>query len=157
MDRLSAILDKYRNEQGTIIGLLQDISEEYKYLPEEVLGRVSEELDIPLSKLYGLATFYKSFKLEPVGKNHICICVGTACHINGAAKIVESLERELNIKEGETTEDKQFSFETVNCLGACALGPLVLINDQYKSKMDQNKLLKLISKSKNEPGGEGTK
>lgn len=148
MDKLDKILKKYREEKGTIVGLLQDINEEYRYLSEEVLNKVALELDIPLSKLYGLATFYKSFKLEPVGKNHIYVCVGTACHINGSVKMVESLERELNIKEGETTPDNNFSFETVNCLGACALGPLVLINDEYKSKMDQNKLLKLIKKSK---------
>ncbi len=148
MDKLDKILNKFREEKGSIIGLLQDINEEYRYIPEDVLNTVSQELDIPLSKLFGLVTFYKSFKLEPVGKNHICVCVGTACHINGAAKMVESLERELNIKEGETTPDNHFSFETVNCIGACALGPLVLINDEYKSKMDQSKLLKLIKKSK---------
>jgi NADH-quinone oxidoreductase subunit E len=154
MDKLEQILEKYRNERGTIIGLLQDINEEYRYLPEDILNTVSEKLEIPLSKLYGLATFYKSFKLEPVGKNHICVCVGTACHINGAEKMVESLKRELNIEEGETTPDNNFSFETVNCLGACALGPLVLVNEEYKSKMDQNKLLKIIKKSKKKTGKE---
>lgn len=145
-EKIDQIIEKFKNEKGTIIGLMQDIHGEYRYLPEEVLLRVSAELDIPLAKLYTLATFYKSFRLEPVGKHHVRVCIGTACHVNGATKIVETLERELGVKSGQTTEDNQFTLETVNCLGACALGPLALVDGEYHGKIDQGKLKKLLNK-----------
>ena len=145
-EKIDQIIEKFKNEKGTIIGLMQDIHGEYRYLPEEVLVRVSAELDIPMAKLYTLATFYKSFRLEPVGKHHVRVCIGTACHVNGATKIVETLERELGIKSGQTTEDNQFTLETVNCLGACALGPLALVDGEYHGKIDQGKLKKLLNK-----------
>ena len=133
-EKIDQIIEKFKNEKGTIIGLMQDIHGEYRYLPEEVLLRVSAELDIPMAKLYTLATFYKSFRLEPVGKHHVRVCIGTACHVNGATKIVETLERELGVKSGQTTEDNQFTLETVNCLGACALGPLALVMGNIMEK-----------------------
>ncbi|MCK5570388.1 MAG: NADH-quinone oxidoreductase subunit NuoE [Spirochaetes bacterium] len=145
-EKIDQIIEKFKNEKGTIIGLMQDIHGEYRYLPEEVLLKVSAELDIPMAKLYTLATFYKSFRLEPVGKHHVRVCIGTACHVNGATKIVETLERELGVKSGQTTEDNQFTLETVNCLGACALGPLVLVDGEYHGKIDQGKLKKLLNK-----------
>lgn len=145
-EKIDQIIEKFKNEKGTIIGLMQDIHGEYRYLPEEVLLKVSAELDIPMAKLYTLATFYKSFRLEPVGKHHVRVCLGTACHVNGATKIVETLERELGVKSGQTTEDNQFTLETVNCLGACALGPLVLVDGEYHGKIDQGKLKKLLNK-----------
>ncbi len=145
-EKIDQIIEKFKNEKGTIIGLMQDIHGEYRYLPEEVLLRVYAELDIPMAKLYTLATFYKSFRLEPVGKHHIRVCIGTACHVNGATKIVETLERELGVKSGQTTEDNQFTLETVNCLGACALGPLMLVDGEYHGKIDQGKLKKLLNK-----------
>lgn len=145
-EKIDQIIEKFKNEKGTIIGLMQDIHGEYRYLPEEVLLRVSAELNIPMTKLYTLATFYKSFRLEPVGKHHVRVCLGTACHVNGATKIVETLERELGVKSGQTTEDNQFTLETVNCLGACALGPLMLVDGEYHGKIDQGKLKKLLNK-----------
>lgn len=145
-EKIDQIIEKFKNEKGTIIGLMQDIHGEYRYLPEEVLLKVSAELDIPMAKLYTLATFYKSFRLEPVGKHHVRVCIGTACHVNGATKIVETLERELGVKSGQTTEDNQFTLETVNCLGACALGPLMLVDGEYHGKIDQGKLKKLLNK-----------
>ncbi len=145
-EKIDQIIEKFKNEKGTIIGLMQDIHGEYRYLPEEVLLKVSAELDIPMAKLYTLATFYKSFRLEPVGKHHVRVCLGTACHVNGATKIVETLERELGVKSGQTTEDNQFTLETVNCLGACALGPLMLVDGEYHGKIDQGKLKKLLNK-----------
>jgi NADH-quinone oxidoreductase E subunit len=149
-DKLAGIIEKYRNQKNAVIGLLQDIQDAYRYLPEEVLQRVAAELDLPLSKLYSLATFYKSFRLDPLGKYHVCVCVGTACHVNGAAKLAETLERELKIKAGETSRDLKYTLETVNCLGACALGPLMVVNEEYHGKMDQKKLDKLLTKYKKE-------
>jgi NADH-quinone oxidoreductase subunit E len=149
-EKLDQIIERYREENGSIIGLLQDVVGVYRYLPEEALERITGELEIPLAKLYTLATFYKSFRLEPVGKHHVCICMGTACHVNGAPKLTDSTERHLNVEAGETTKDNKFTLETVNCLGACALGPLVVIDGEYHGKMDQNKLLKLLNKLQKE-------
>ena len=143
-DKLPGLIEKYRNEGGTVIGLLQDMNEAYGYLPEQVLRNVSAEIDVPLSTLYGLATFYSTFRLEPMGKHHICACVGTACHVKGAPFVVETIERELNIKAGDTTEDGTFTLDTVNCLGACALAPLVVIDDEYYGKMDQKKVIRIV-------------
>lgn len=143
-DKLPGLIEKYRNEGGTVIGLLQDMNEAYGYLPEQVLRNVSAEIDVPLSTLYGLATFYSTFRLEPMGKHHICTCVGTACHVKGAPFVVETIERELNIKAGDTTEDGTFTLDTVNCLGACALAPLVVIDDEYYGKMDQKKVIRIV-------------
>jgi len=149
-EKLPGLIEKYREESGTVIGLLQDINEEYGYLPEETLRQVSNEIEVPLSTLYSLATFYASFRLEPMGKHHIRSCVGTACHVKGAPFVVETIERELGIKAGETTDDGLFTFETVNCLGACALAPLVVIDDEYHGKMDQSKIKKLLDNLKKE-------
>ena len=148
MNKIDKIIEKYKNENSTIISLLQDITDEYGYLPEDVLNDVSKKVNVPLSKLYGLATFYTSFRLTPKGKNHICVCVGTACHVKGATKLLDVVEIELNIKDGETTENKGFSMETVNCLGACALSPLIVVNGKYHVKLDQNKVKKIINKIK---------
>lgn len=149
-EQIDQVIEKFRNERGSIIGLLQDVVSVYRYLPEEVLQKISGELEIPLAKLFTLATFYKSFRLEPIGDHHICVCMGTACHVNGAPKLADNLERDLRVKAGETTEDKKFTFETVNCLGACALGPLITVDGEYHGKMDQNKLKKLLKKYQNE-------
>lgn len=149
-EQIEQVIEKFRNVRGSITGLLQDVVGVYRYLPEEVLQRLSDELEIPLAKLFTLATFYKSFRLEPLGDHHICICMGTACHVNGAPRLADNLERDLKIKAGETTKDKKFTFETVNCLGACALGPLITIDGEYHGKMDQNKLKKLLKKYQEE-------
>ena len=148
MTKLEKIIDNHRKNKGSLIGLLQDISDSYGYLPEKILEEISETLNVPLSHLYSLATFYTSFRLEPMGKHHCSICVGTACHVRGATFVVEAIERELKIKAGETTSDGNFTVETVNCLGACALGPLVIIDGDYHGKMDQRKAIKLIQKYK---------
>jgi NADH:ubiquinone oxidoreductase subunit E len=153
-EKLAALVEKFRNEEGTVIGLLQDMHEELGYLPEDALRDVSREIDVPLSTLYGLATFYSTFRLEPMGRHHICTCVGTACHVKGAPFVVETLERELSINAGDTTEDGKFTLDTVNCLGACALAPLVIIDDEYYGKMDQNKILKTVAKYAKDSGAE---
>ena len=103
-------------------------------------------MKLPIAQIYGVATFYKSFSLEPKGRNHICVCTGTACHVRQASIIVGKLERDLKIKAGETTEDKEYSLETVNCLGACALGPLVTANGEYFGNMTVDKTDKMLKK-----------
>ena len=148
LTRANPILEKFRSETGTVIGVLQDVHEEYGYLPEEVLRHVSQELDVPLSTLYSLATFYSSFRLEPMGKHHVCACVGTACHVKGAPLVVDTIKRFLKVEAGDTTEDGLFTLDTVNCLGACALAPLVVIDDDYHGKMDQKKVTKLLDQKR---------
>jgi NADH-quinone oxidoreductase subunit E len=148
MKKLDRIIENFNKRGGSLIGLLQDVSESYGYLPEKVLVDISEKLNVPLSHLYSLATFYTSFRLEPMGEHHCSICVGTACHVKGAPGVVETIERELQINAGETTKDGKFTIETVNCLGACALGPLVVIDNNYYGKLDQRKAVKLINEYK---------
>jgi NADH-quinone oxidoreductase subunit E len=148
-EQLQGILDKYKTEQGTLIGVLQDMQEAFGYLPEDQLLEVSQALDVPLSRLFSLATFYTTFRLEPIGKHHVCVCVGTACHVRGAPSIVDTLERELNVESGGTTEDGKFTVDTVNCVGACALAPLIMIDDEHHGKMTQKKVQKLLKDYKN--------
>jgi NADH:ubiquinone oxidoreductase subunit E len=149
-ERLQPIVDRYQSEGGTVIGVLQDIHELLGYLPEDELREVSEKIDVPLATLYGLATFYSSFRLEPMGRKHICTCVGTACHVKGAPFVVDTIERELGVKAGETSADGEYTFDTVNCVGACALAPLVTVNEEYYGKMDQKKVQKIIEKIKSQ-------
>ncbi|RKX73846.1 MAG: NAD(P)H-dependent oxidoreductase subunit E [Spirochaetes bacterium] len=147
-EKVQAIVKKFENGKISLIGVMQDISEELGYLPEELLREISVEMEVPLSQLYSLATFYNSFRLEPLGEHHVCVCMGTACHVKGSPRIAETLERELGITAGQTSSDQKFTLETVNCLGACALAPLVTIDGEYYGKSDQNKVKKLIEKYK---------
>ncbi len=148
MEKLTELIENYKAKGGTLIGLLQDISDEFGYLPEEILEEVSRELDTPLSLLYSLATFYTSFRLEPIGKHHVCVCMGTACHVRGAERLVDLLERELGVKAGDTTEDQEFTLDTVRCLGACALAPLIVFDGEYHGKMDQKGTTKLLKQAR---------
>lgn len=125
------ILNKYPKEQRYLLAVLQDIQKKYNYLPRGALIMVQEYFDVPLSKLYSMATFYKALSLKPKGKYIIRVCDGTACHIRGSALIIDEIHRLLNILPGDTTEDGNFSLETINCLGSCALAPVMVINDKY--------------------------
>ena len=152
--KLQSIVDRYKSGRSTLVGVLQDVTQEFGYLPEETLREVSGAIEVPVSLFYSLATFYKSFRLEPIGKKHVCVCVGTACHVRGATQVVDVFERELSIKAGQTTADGNFTLETVNCLGACALGPLVTVNGEYHSKLDQKGAQKLLRKIARSPEAE---
>ncbi len=147
IEQLQQIIDKYKQGGGSLIGVLQEVMQLYGYLPEDVLKEVARQIEVPYARFDSLATFYHSFRLEPIGKKHICVCVGTACHVRGAAKVVETLERELGIEAGQTSSDLQYTLDTVNCLGACALGPLVTVNGEYHGKMDQKKVARLVKQT----------
>ncbi len=134
----------HRAQGNSLVTVLQDVQTEYGYLPGEVLEAVAEEMEVPFSQAYGLATFYSSFSLQPRGKHHICVCMGTACHVRGAVNILEKLERDLGISSGETSEDLKHSLESVNCLGACALGPVVVVNDTYHGKVTSRDVDKIL-------------
>jgi len=144
LEKTNKIIEQYRGQKGILVPILQEINSTYNYLPENVLRYVSAELDIPLALIYRAATFYKAFSLKPVGKHKITACVGTTCHVKGAPRIVDTLERELGIKPGETTEDMNFTLETVNCLGCCGLAPVMTVGEDLYGKVTQAKLPKIV-------------
>lgn len=129
-----------------MVSILQDIQAEYRYLPKETLLQVSEGLNIPSTQVYSVATFFKAFSLKPRGRHMINVCLGTACHVRGAVRILDEIERELGIGRGETTDDLRFTLETVNCVGCCALGPVVIIDGEYSGQMRIDKVKPLLEK-----------
>ncbi len=134
------VIDKYKGQKRALIPVLQDVQEKCNWLPPEVLRYVAQSLDIPLIDVYSVATFYASFRLQPRGR-HLCTsCMGTACHVRGAPIIYDHLERRLGIRAGETTADMKYSLERVNCLGACALAPLVVVDGEYYGQMNVTKM-----------------
>jgi len=145
-EKIKAIIQKYGSDKGFLVPILQDVQKEFNYLPREALNKVSSNLGVPISRIYEVATFYKAFSLTPRGKNQLSLCLGTACHVRGAPLISEHIERTLNIKPGETTSDLEFTFETVNCLGACALGPILVVNGEYHGEMTISKASKILKK-----------
>ena len=140
---LEDILTRYRENEGNLISILQDIESEFGYLPEDAICWVSEQLDVPLASFYGIATFYAQFHLKPRGKNIVTACCGTACHVKGSERLINKLEKELNIPLGEdTSEDMKFTVEKVNCVGACSIAPVVIVNKKVHGKMTTDKLMK---------------
>ncbi len=140
------IIEKYRYEDCWLVGMLQDIQRKANYLPRECLEYLAQRLGIPESRVYGLATFYKTFSLNQRGRHHIGACLGTACHVRGGERIVQRLERELNIRRGETTEDSRFTLETVRCLGCCSLAPVTRIDDDTHGRLSQSGILDIVAK-----------
>jgi NADH-quinone oxidoreductase subunit E len=136
-----------RGDHGGLIALLEQIQATYGYLPQEKLMQVARESGRPLVDVYGVATFYRAFSLEPRGRHFVSVCLGTACHVQGGPAIAEAFQRELGIKAGGTTADREFSLETVNCLGACALGPVVVVDGHYFSKVKTSDVKEIIEKS----------
>ncbi len=153
LQRVDEIANRYDSDKEFLIQVLQDISSEYSYLPEPCLRRVTEKLDVPLSEVFAAATFYKAFSLKPRGKHLIRVCVGTACHVRGVPQILSRIERRLSIKTGQTSRDLMFTLETVNCLGACALGPVVMIDGEYHGQMTQGKVKRLLDRYTEAAGG----
>jgi NADH-quinone oxidoreductase subunit E len=142
------ILAEHGQGRGELITILQEIQVKYRYLPEAALRTLSDETGFSLVDIYGVATFYRSFSLEPRGKHLITACLGTACHVRGAPRVVDELERRLGIKAGHTTPDRKFTLETVNCLGACALGPMVVIDGQYFPHVNTVKLREILQEAR---------
>ena len=147
-NELDEILSSYQGLESDLIPILQDIQSYFGYLPEELMKEVSRFVGIPESELYGVATFYQQFRFTPIGRKHIIVCEGTACHVKGANKIIENIERHLNIKKGEVTFDLEYSLESVGCLGCCALAPCAMINQEVKSNLTLKDIKKLFSKKK---------
>ncbi len=144
-EEVPGIPEKHDKQWGGLIAALEEVQANYGYLPENALRTVAEKLGRSLVDVYGVATFYRSFRLHPRGKHLICACLGTACHVRAARTIVEEFQRQLGIKAGETTTDQQFTLETVYCLGSCALGPVVVVDSRYFSKVKKSKVAHLIN------------
>lgn len=139
-EKVDSLIDSYTDKKEQLISLLQDIQAEFNYLPRDVLVRVSQKLGIPLSQVFSVATFFRAFSLKPRGRHLVTVCLGTACHVRGGERLADKVERDYGIKPGETTEDTKFTLETVNCLGCCALGPVVVVDGKYESQMNPDKL-----------------
>ena len=144
--KVVTILEKYRHDCGLLVSILQDVQSEFYYLPRDVIELVSQELAVPLSQVYGVATFFKAFSLKPRGRHLINVCLGTACHVRGATRILDKLQRDLDVMPGETTRDSRFTLETVNCVGACALGPMVIVDGKYHGQMVPGKVKAVLDK-----------
>jgi len=144
LGKAEEILGRYPQEEPALIQVLQDVHRAYNYLPCDVLERVAEALDVPLAKVFSVSTFYKAFSLEPQGDTIVKVCTGTACHIRGAGQLVEEFERQLGVGPDETTEDFKFTVKTVNCVGACAMAPLVIVGEKYFGSAKPAKVSKYL-------------
>ncbi len=151
VENIEGIVDKHSKEWGGLISILEEVQNKYGYLPSEALEIISDRMNRPLVDIYAVATFYKSFSLKQRGKHIVSVCLGTACHVRNAPVIVGEFERQLGVNAGETTPDKEFTLETVACLGACALGPIVVADGQYFSKVDTAKVKKIVKRTKSGP------
>ena len=143
--RIEQIINKYHCEASSLIEILLDIQHELHWLPSEALEMVSAKLQVPMSRIQHTATFYKAFSLVPKGRHEINVCMGTACHVRGAPRVLEVVENITGIRPGETDQDMKFSLATVNCLGCCALGPVMVVDDQYYSKPSNEELEQLAA------------
>ena len=144
--KIDKIMKNHSWKETALISILHEIENLYNYLPAWTLKYISEKLNTPLIQVYGVASYYDAFHLKPRGNHHIRVCKGTACYLRGATQIFEELERELGIKEGETTQDKKFSLQSVHCVGACSLAPVVVIGERYFDKTSTTKLRSILKK-----------
>jgi NADH-quinone oxidoreductase subunit E len=141
---LDPLIEKYKGKKGNMIPLLQGAQEIYGYIPREAFEKISAETGLPLSDMFGVATFYAQFRLKPVGRHIIKVCHGTACHVQNAKEITEALEETLGVRDGETTEDRFYTLESVACLGCCSLAPVMMIGEQTYGKLTGNEATKIV-------------
>jgi NADH-quinone oxidoreductase subunit E len=146
LTRIGPILERYGNERGALIPVLQEVQAIYGYLPKEALVRIGERMRVPLSRIYGVVTFYAQFHLTPRGKHTIRVCRGTACHVRGGRSVLNVVKDSLGIEDGETTEDLQFSLETVACLGTCFLAPVMMVDRSYYGKLSPERVPSILDK-----------
>jgi NADH-quinone oxidoreductase subunit E len=145
-EKVSEIVQGYGGDKSYLVPIMQDVQKEFGYLSRDALTAISANLGVPISRVYEVATFYKAFSLKPKGRHHISLCMGTACHVRGAELISGNITDMLKIKDGETSADMEYSFETVGCLGACALGPIIVADGEYHGEMNIAKTTKLLKK-----------
>jgi len=140
------IVDRYGGEPENLIMILQAVQRQYNFLPRPALNYISTKMNIKLSQIHGIATFYAMFSLAPKGRNLVSICLGTACHVRGAERLKERLEEQLGIKAGKTTEDMRYTLETVRCIGCCSLGPVATVNEKTYARTDPEKIVKALER-----------
>ncbi|MDI3533989.1 MAG: NADP-reducing hydrogenase subunit HndA [Thermosediminibacterales bacterium] len=148
LKKLKEVIEKYKGTKGALIPVLQEAQSIYGYLPLDVQKKIAQELDVPLSEIYGVATFYSFFTLKPKGKYQIKVCLGTACYVKGAASILEELKEQLNIGVGDVTPDLKFSLDGVRCVGSCGLAPVMFINDEVYGRLTPDKIKGILDKYK---------
>ncbi|HZJ78204.1 MAG TPA: NADH-quinone oxidoreductase subunit NuoE [Clostridia bacterium] len=148
--KLEKVLNKYKNEKGSLITILQNAQEIYGYLPQDVLKYIAKETKIPTPQVLGVATFYTQFRFRPIGKYLIMFCQGTACHVNGANKILDAISKELGIEDGQTTNDGMFTIKTVACLGCCSLSPVMMINEETYGNLTTDSAVRIIAELRGE-------
>jgi NADH-quinone oxidoreductase subunit E len=146
INNIETIIDRHGKDEKALIQAMLAVQEEFHYLPEEALKLLSEKLNVPMIRIYQVAAFYKVFSLEPRGKHIITVCKGTACHVRGSNMLVDQVDRVLKIKPGETTKDLEFTLEEVNCLGCCAIGPVMTVDNKYYGNMSVSKVERMINK-----------
>jgi NADH-quinone oxidoreductase subunit E len=144
ISRIDQIIDKYEGEEGILIQLLLDIQQELNWIPKEVADRISQRLNIPQSQIYRVASFYTAMSLTPRGRHLISVCMGTACHVRGSPRLLDRITDILKIQPGETSTDRRFTLNTVNCLGCCAMGPVVVVDGVYHSKPSTTDLREIL-------------
>lgn len=144
MKQVDRIIDSYHNDKNALIQILLQIQKENRWLSPAVIQRLSQKLGVPTNQIYNIATFYKAFSLKPRGRHSVSVCLGTACHVRGAPRLVDRVKEVLEVEPGETTADMKFSLETVNCLGCCALGPVMMVDDEYYGNPAPTEIKKLI-------------
>ena len=142
---IGTVLTGEQKKKGLLIHAFQEIQKEFNYLPEDKLRELSRNLDVPLAEIYSAASFYKHFYFKPRGKNIVCVCMGTACHVRGASKVLNELEEEFGVKEGETTSDMSMTLETVGCVGCCGLAPVVTVNEEVIGEVGPKKVQEIIN------------
>lgn len=150
---IDTLIHKHGTKREALIAILQEIQSELNWLPEDVLRAVADKMQIPLMDVYGVATFYRTLSLKPRGRHIITVCQGTACHVRGGQRIVDEIGRSLGIAPGETTPDENFTLETVNCLGCCAIGPIVMVDGEYYGEMSTRKVASVLEKYQASSGG----
>jgi NADH-quinone oxidoreductase subunit E len=147
LQAVTRITEKHGTDRSSLISVLQDVHAAYNYLPEDSLEIVSRQLDLPLSAVYGVATFFKAFSFTPRGRHVASVCLGTACHVRGGSPVAAEFERRLGIRTGDTSPDGEFTLETVNCLGCCAIGPVVVMDGKYRGHVEVRDVGALIEDS----------
>jgi len=145
VDKVDQIIDKYAGEEGVLIQVLLDVQREFNWIPSDVIKRISERLQVPRSQIYRVASFYKAMSLTPVGRHLVQVCLGTACHVRGGPKVLDKAEQILAIQAGDTTEDMKFTLQRVNCLGCCALGPVMVVDGEYHGKPPVAKIEEILA------------
>jgi NADH-quinone oxidoreductase subunit E len=145
---VDTIIKQYKGKESAILAILQDIQGRKKYLPKEILEQVSQKMQIPVTHIFRLATFYNALSIKPRGRHKIDVCLGTACHVRGGNKIIDRLKRDLGIPVGETTKDRRFTLELVRCVGCCSLGPVAVIDGEVYGRLTQDKIPALLKELK---------